>query len=425
MDHFQYKHGIYHAEDMPLDTLATLVETPFYCYSAATLRHHAQVFMRGIAGLNHRVPPKICFAVKANPNPHVLRLLKEQGLGADVVSEGEIRLALAAGIPAQDIVFSGVGKKRQEMRFALQCGVFQFNVESAQELHVLHEEAQGLGVLAPIALRVNPNVDAVTHEKITTGRKDSKFGIDIEQASEIYALAHSMPYIKVQGISVHIGSQLTQLEPFARAFARVRDFVLEMRAQAMPIDVVDLGGGLGIPYHPEHAALPEPDGYGAMICEAMQGLEAHYVFEPGRLIAGNAGVLVASVIYTKEAHDAQTDVTHRFMIIDAGMNDLMRPAMYGAHHEIVPVSEAHHHATHVSQHVVGPVCESSDVFLRHHPLPLLHEDDLVVIRSAGAYGASMSSTYNARLQIPEVLVDGTRMTIIRPRETYEEMLARY
>lgn len=415
MDHFHYKGSVLHAEDVPVPAIAAEVGTPFYCYSRATLERHVRVFKEGGAALN----PMVCFAVKANSNPHVLRVLSEAGCGADVVSEGEIRLARAAGIPASNIVFSGVGKMRREMAVALQEGIFQFNVESEAELCVLNEVAGSMGVRAPIALRVNPDVDAGTHEKITTGRKDSKFGIDIDDAMRVYAVACSLPHITIQGISVHIGSQLTDLAPFRAAYQRVRRFVEEARAEGYTLDVVDLGGGLGIPYHADADAPPLPASYGQMVCDVMHGLDAQFVFEPGRLIAGNAGILVASVLYVKE------NAGQKFLVIDAAMNDLKRPAMYGAHHEINAVMLPSDGTDDWSYHVVGAVCESSDVFRRNVLLPPFNEGNAVAIRSAGAYGASMSSTYNARPLIPEVLVEGNRFRLIRPRGTYAEMLGGY
>ena len=416
MDHFHYKNEDYkegelYAENVKVSEIARQVGTPFYCYSSATLRHHVQVMQASLASLK----PKICFAVKANGNPHILRVLQQAGAGADVVSEGEIRLALHAGIAPSDIIFSGVGKTKNEIAFALKQQIFQFNVESLAELHAINQVAGEMGVVAPIAIRINPDIDAGTHEKITTGRKDSKFGIDIDEAPAIYAIAKTLPHLKVQGVSVHIGSQLTALEPFAQAFRRVRSFVEEMRGQNYAINVLDLGGGLGIPYDLREQTPPSPQEYGAIISEIMQGLDAQFVFEPGRLIAGNAGILVASVIYIKQG---ATD----FAIIDAGMNDLARPAIYGAYHEIISVKQA---ATTANYHVVGPVCESSDIFAKNVALPDLQPDDLVAIRSAGAYGASMSSTYNCRPLVPEVLVDDDNFRIIKRRKSYTEMLADY
>lgn len=409
MDHFHYKDGVLHAEDVAIPALAAEIGTPFYCYSTATLQRHYQVFRDGLAALD----PLICFAVKANSNPAVLRVLAQQGSGADVVSEGEIRLAQLAGIPAEKIIFSGVGKKRHEMAYALEAGVFQFNVESEAELRVLNEEAAKLGKRAPIALRVNPDVDAGTHEKITTGTKTSKFGIDIEDAPRVYSIAAELEHIQVQGVSVHIGSQLTSLAPFRAAYERVRQFVETMRQQGHRINVIDLGGGLGIPYEAEEGAPPLPAEYGAMVAEVMQGMDAQFVFEPGRLIAGNAGVLVSEVIYVKETEHQD------FLIIDAAMNDLARPAMYDAHHDIVAVE---HTDNTKPYHVVGPVCESSDIFGKDIMLPPLGEKDLIVLRSAGAYGAVMGSTYNARPLAPEILVDGAERHIIRSRPDYGNML---
>lgn len=411
MDHFLYENGELHVENVAIAEIAAQVDTPFYCYSTATLRHHMQTMQASLAPLN----PKICFAVKANGNPHILRVMAQAGAGADVVSEGEIRLAMKAGIAPNNIVFSGIGKTKAEVRFALEQQIFQFNVESLAELHALNEVAGQMQTTAPIAIRINPDVDAITHEKITTGRKDSKFGIDIDIAPEVFAVAKSLPNLIIRGVSVHIGSQLTSLAPFAQAFTRVREFVESMRADGYAMPVVDLGGGLGIPYDLQQQSPPTPAEYGAMIVKIMQGLEAEFVFEPGRLIAGNAGVLVASVIYIKQG---LTD----FAIIDAGMNDLARPAIYGSYHEIISVAQK---PNEVAYHVVGPVCESSDIFAKNVALPVLHPDDLVVIRSAGAYGASMSSTYNARLVVPEVLVDGDEFRIIRRRKSYEEMLKDY
>lgn len=412
MDHFLYKNATLHAEDVSLQRIAQEVGTPFYVYSTATLQRHFRVFSEGLASLN----PLICFAVKSNSNPHVLRVLAQCGAGADVVSAGEIRLALAADIPAHKIIFSGIGKKRSEIAYALHQGVFQFNVESVPELHVINEEAGKLDKHAPIALRINPDVDAGTHEKITTGTKTSKFGIDINVAPEIYRLANDLPHIAVQGVSVHIGSQLTQLAPFQSAYRRVRSFVEAMRAEGHPIKVVDLGGGLGIPYEREQGDPPLPTDYGAMVADVMNGLEAQFAFEPGRLIAGNAGLLVASTLYVKKTE------LQDFLIVDAAMNDLLRPAMYGAHHDVMSLKEkAHDHA----YHVVGPVCESSDIFGRNLKLPQMQENDMIAFRSAGAYGAVMSNEYNARPLIPEVLVNGSSYTVIRPRPTYEEMLERY
>ncbi len=407
MDYFTYKHGSLHAEDISIHTLAEQVGTPFYCYSAATLRRHAQVFRAALAPLN----PLVCFAVKANSNLAVLKLLGNEGLGADVVSEGEARRAIAAGIAPEKIVFSGVGKTAHEMRYALEAGIFQFNVESDRELLTLNDVAQSLGLKAAIALRVNPDVDAATHAKISTGKKENKFGVDIEAAPALYRLAATLPGILVQGVSVHIGSQLTSLEPFRAAYLRVRELVQQLRSEGIPIRTIDLGGGLGVPYETE--APPLPDMYGAMVCELFGDFPGEYIFEPGRLIAGNAGLLVARVLYLKQA--AKT-----YAILDAGMNDLMRPALYDAVHHLIPVTQ--HHGSTGPLDIVGPVCESSDLFAKDVTLGEIQEGSLVAFRTAGAYGASMANTYNSRLLVPEVLVDGARFAVVRPRPSYDDML---
>jgi diaminopimelate decarboxylase len=408
MDHFTYQNGALCAEDVPLNVIAEAVGTPFYCYSAATLERHFSVFDEALSSYNR----KICFAVKANSNPAVIRLLGNLGAGADVVSGGEIRLALAAGITPENIVFSGVAKTREEMAFALSHNIFQFNVESAFELQQLNEVAASLGKKAAIALRVNPDVDPATHAKISTGQKENKFGIAMDQVAEIYALAASLPAIQVQGVSMHIGSQLTTLEPFRQAFRAVLKLVSELRAQGYAISTLDLGGGLGVPYG-NHATPPDPVAYATAVKEEIGSFEGILIFEPGRMIAGNAGVLVSSVIGVKG----------KFLMLDAGMNDLMRPALYDAYHEVVAVTS--HQSPVTSYDIVGPVCESSDVFGKDRPLPEMQRGDLVAIRSCGAYGASMSNTYNARPLIPEVMVRGSKWNLIRRRPSYEEMMAIY
>lgn len=408
MDHFSYRDGQLHAESVALARIAAEVGTPFYCYSRATLTRHAEVFAQALAA----VKPLLCFAVKANSNLAVLRTLAKAGMGADVVSEGELRRALAAGIAPEKIVFSGVGKTRSEMRFALQQKILQFNVESDRELLQLNDVAKELGAYANIALRVNPDVDAGTHAKISTGKKENKFGIDIDVAPALYALAESLPNIMVQGVSVHIGSQLTSLEPFRAAYLRVRALVEELRAKGISLRTIDLGGGLGVPYDAGDAP-PLPLEYGKLVTEIFSGFDAQFIFEPGRLIVGNAGVLVTEVLYVKRA-------ARSYVIVDAGMNDLMRPALYDAVHAIQPVQQSDAATTAVD--VVGPVCESSDVFLKDAQLPLPREGELLAFRTAGAYGASMSNTYNSRLMIPEVLVDGERYATIRPRPSYDDLL---
>ncbi len=412
MDYFLPRNGELHAEDVALSAIAAAHGTPTYVYSAATLRRHVRVLTERFTGLPHR----ICYAVKANANLGVLQVLAREGVGADVVSAGEIRLARAAGIPADRIVFSGVGKTEEEMEYALMQGIFQFNVESEPELRLLSETATRLGREAPIALRVNPDVDAATHAKISTGHKGSKFGIAIAQAPKVYALAATLPGIAVQGVSVHIGSQLTQAAPFAAAFARVTAFVEALRAAGHTITVMDLGGGLGIPYATDQDTLA-PEAYAMLAREGAEKLGCMLVLEPGRMIAGNAGILLSRVLYVKEEEG------RRYLVIDAGMNDLMRPAMYEAHHDIVPVM-ASTGAEHPAD-IVGPVCESSDVFARARPMPELNAGDLVAIRSAGAYGSSMGSSYNARRIAAEVVVDGEKVHLTRPRQTYEEMLGVY
>lgn len=409
MDHFAYKNGALYAEAVAIAAIAKKVGTPFYCYSHATLTRHAQVFSESLKA----VKPLICFAVKANSNIAVLNTLAQCGLGADVVSEGELRRALAADVAPHKIVFSGVGKTRSEMKFALEAGILQFNVESEPELVALNSVAQSLNCKAPIALRVNPDVDAKTHAKISTGKKENKFGIDIEDAPRIYAIANTLPHIQVQGVSVHIGSQLTELEPFRDAYARVRSLVESLRTSGIAIRTIDLGGGLGVPYASEDAP-PPPAEYGALVAEMFGDFGADFIFEPGRLISGNAGILVTEVLYVKQA-------AHTYVIVDAGMNDLMRPALYDAVHALVPVNEST--AAPVTVSVVGPVCESTDVFLKNVAMPLPAEGDLLAFRTAGAYGASLSNSYNSRLLVPEVMVKGDAFRVIRPRPSYADMLA--
>jgi len=414
MDHFDYRGGVLHAEDVSLAEIAAQVGTPFYVYSSATLERHLSVMDAALAGMPHLV----CFAVKACGNLAVLRTLARKGAGMDVVSEGEMRRALAAGVPGAKIVFSGVGKTRVEMAAALAAGVGQFNVESEPELEALSQVAASMGLRAPVAVRVNPDVDAKTHAKIATGKSENKFGVPIAKAAAVYALAARLPGVEVVGVDVHIGSQLTELAPFADAFARVAALVGALRAQGHAIRRIDLGGGLGIPYVRSNEAPPLPFDYGAMVREAVGGLGAEIVIEPGRLIAGNAGLLVASVIYLKRGEGRD------FLILDAAMNDLVRPAMYDAWHDIVPGTEPAADAPLAPFDVVGPVCETGDTFARARMLPPLAAGDLVAFRSAGAYGAAMASEYNARPLVPEVLVAQNRFDVVRSRPTYDEMLAR-
>lgn len=410
MDHFHIHDGELTAENTPLARIADAIGTPFYCYSTATLRHHARVMREALAAIN----PLICFAVKACPHIAVLRTLGLEGLGADVVSEGELRRALTAGIAANRIVFSGVGKTASEMRYALQAGIFQFNVESDRELLLLNDVARELNCRAPVAIRVNPDVDAATHAKISTGKSENKFGIAMEIAPAVCGLAQALPHILLQGISVHIGSQITSLAPFERAYRRVRELAETLGAQGIRLTTLDLGGGLGVPYHSGDAPPPPAD-YSAMVRGLFAGSPWQLIVEPGRLISANAGVLVSRVLYIKRA--ART-----YVVLDAGMNDLMRPALYDSVHAVVPLSPREGPAQVVD--LVGPVCESSDVFARDLTLPPLKEGDLIALRSAGAYGASMANTYNSRLLIPEVMVNGAEFAVIRPRQNYAELLER-
>ncbi len=412
MNHFDYKDGVLHAEDVSLAQIAEDVGTPFYCYSTATLERHYRVFADAL--------PKgtlVAFSAKANGNIAVLKTLARLGAGADIVSGGELAKARAAGIPGERIVFSGVGKSRAEMRQALDENIYQFNVESEPELLALHEVAHSLGRRAPITIRVNPDIDAKTHAKITTGTSEAKFGIPWSRAREVYAHAATLAGIEIVGVDVHIGSQITDLTPFELAFAKVVDLVTQLRSDGHKIDRLDLGGGLGVPYRKDNAPPPDPAAYGAIVAKTAGKAGAQLIFEPGRLIAANAGVLVSRVLYDK-AGDAKN-----FLIIDAGMNDLIRPALYDAHHDIVPVQQAAPEAAHKQYDVVGPVCETSDSFALARSLPALQEGALLAILSAGAYGAVMSSTYNMRALVPEVLVQGERWAIIRPRPSYDAMIA--
>lgn len=414
MDHFLYRNGQLHAEDVPLSDIAASVGTPFYCYSTATLTRHYHLFTEALSPLPHMV----CFAIKSLSNLAVLKTLGDLGAGMDVVSGGEYRRAKAAGIPGNRIVFSGVGKTRDEMRLALTGGIRQFNVESEPELRALSDVASAMGTTAPITIRVNPDVDAKTHEKIATGKKENKFGIAIDRAPAVYAEAARLPGLEVIGIDVHIGSQLTDLEPFEQAYLKVADLTHRLRAEGHTIRRLDLGGGLGIPYERSNAAPPLPSDYGALIKRTVGHLGCEIEIEPGRLISGNAGVLVSRVIYVKEGEDRQ------FLILDAAMNDLVRPSMYGAHHDIVPLTEPSPALMPQTFDVVGPVCETGDTFAKSRALPPLAEGDLVAFRSAGAYGAVMASEYNSRPLIPEVLVKGDHVAVIRARPTIDEMLAR-
>ena len=409
-DFFPYREGELHSEGVPVSRIADAVGTPFYLYSAGSLSARYRTF----AAAFEPVRPLICYAVKANSNLAVLRLFARLGAGADVVSEGELRRALAAQIPPERIIFSGVGKTRPELEAALSAGIRQINVESIPELQRLSEVAAGRGDTARIAIRVNPDVDALTHAKIATGKKENKFGIDIEDAVEAYGIAAELPGIEPVGLAMHIGSQLVDLAPFRQAFGRLAELVLELRAAGFAVDRLDLGGGLGIRYHGEDA--PEASAYARLVAEAFDALDLELAFEPGRVLVGPAGVMVARVIYVKEG------ASRRFVILDAAMNDLIRPALYDAWHDIVPVRLPAPGAVLSPADVVGPVCETGDTFATERDLPPLSEDDLVALMGAGAYGAAMSSTYNSRLLIPEVLASGSRFAVIRARPSYEAML---
>lgn len=414
MDHFLYKNGSLHAEDVALSEIAASVGTPFYCYSSATLARHYQLFKEALDPL----PNMVCFAIKSLSNVAVLKLLGDLGAGMDVVSGGEYLRAKAAGVPGDRIVFSGVGKTRAEMRLALEGGIRQFNVESEPEMRALSDVAASMGVVAPITIRVNPDVDARTHEKIATGKSENKFGIPISRAREVYAQAATLPGLQVVGIDVHIGSQLTDLAPFEAAFTKVRELALQLRADGHEIRRLDLGGGLGIPYTRTNDTPPLPTDYGAMIHRVLGDLGCEIEIEPGRLISGNSGILVSQVVYVKNGEDRD------FLILDAAMNDLVRPSMYDAHHDIIPVVEPEAGDPTQPFDVVGPVCETGDTFAKGRELALLAEGDLVAFRSAGAYGAVMSSEYNTRPLIPEVLVKGDHFAVIRARPTFDEILSR-
>jgi diaminopimelate decarboxylase len=412
VNHFEYRDGVLHAEDVPVPAIAAAVGTPFYCYSTATLTRHYRVFAEAFSGLD----ALICYAMKANSNQAVIRTLGKLGAGADVVSEGELRRALAAGIPASKVLFSGVGKTAGEMDFALAAGIRCFNVESLPELELLSARAVATGHVAPVSLRINPDVDARTHRKISTGKAENKFGIAWKDARAAYARAASLPGLKVTGIDMHIGSQITELQPFDDAIALLVELVGALRADGHALAHVDVGGGLGIPYRTDNAPPPLPDAYAAMVARHIAPLGLELICEPGRLIAGNAGILVSEVLYLKRGE------AKNFLIVDAAMNDLIRPTLYDAFHEISPVVEPAAGAPRVRVDVVGPVCETGDYLGHDRDLPELKTGDLVYVGTAGAYGATQSSTYNSRLLVPEVLVSGDRFHVVRPRPTYDEMI---
>jgi diaminopimelate decarboxylase len=413
MHHFAYRAGVLHAEDVSLVALAQAVGTPFYCYSTATLERHYQVF----AGAFADVDALVCYSVKANSNQAVISTLAKLGSGADVVSEGELLRARAAGIPPEKIMFSGIGKTERELALAVDAGVLCVNVESEPELELLASIAASKGRTANISVRVNPDVDAKTHAKIATGRSEDKFGIPISRARDVYAHAAKLKGVKVTGVDMHIGSQITALDPFGDAFALLSDFVRTLRTDGHTISHVDLGGGLGIPYREDNEPPPDPQAYAAVVKRATRDLGCTLIFEPGRLIVGNAGILLTRVLYVKHG-EAKT-----FIIVDAAMNDLIRPTLYEAHHDIRPVKEPVPGAWRIVADVVGPICESGDFLALDRDLIEPQPGDLLAIMTAGAYGAVQAGTYNTRALVPEVLVKASEWALVRPRMTAEDLIA--
>ncbi|MGC1530490.1 MAG: diaminopimelate decarboxylase [Bradyrhizobium sp.] len=413
MNHFDYRNGVLHAEAVSLVELADAVGTPFYCYSTATLERHYRVFSEAFAGEK----TVICYAMKANSNQSVLRTLAKLGAGADVVSGGELKRALAAGIPAEKILFSGIGKTEAELSAALAADILCINIESEPELELLSRLASGQGKTAPISVRVNPDVDAGTHAKISTGKSENKFGIPLTQARAVYARAAKLPGIRVTGADMHIGSQITDLSRMETAFRILAEFVQTLRADGHNISHIDFGGGLGIPYHMDQAAPPLPSAYAAMVKRVTHNLGCTLMFEPGRMIVGNAGILVSRVIYVKHG-DAKN-----FVIIDAAMNDLIRPTLYEAHHDILPLREAGPNPQTIVADVVGPVCETGDYLALGRSLPEPKAGDLLAIMTAGAYGAVQSGTYNTRALVPEVLVKDDQYAVVRPRLEVDALIA--
>lgn len=410
MDHFSLIDGVMHAEQVPLADIAEAVGTPVYVYSTATIERHVRVFREAVAPLGD---PLIAYAVKANPNQAVLATLARMGVGADVVSGGEIARALAAGMAPEKIIFSGVGKTEDEMAYALRKGVGQFNLESEPEAETLSRVAASLGVEAPVAFRINPDVDAGTHAKISTGKAENKFGIPYDDARAAYALAASLPGLAVQGVAVHIGSQLTDLAPLEAAFARIGSLIAELRADGHAVAVADLGGGLGVPYNPDLPEPPSPAEYGAMTARATAGWDVRLAFEPGRVITGNAGVLLTRVVRVKPG------AANPFVIVDAAMNDLLRPSLYDAWHDIRAVVPR---GGEMTATVVGPVCESGDTFATSRPIGAVEEGDLLLFATAGAYAATMASTYNSRPLTPEVMVSGSEWAVVRARQPVEVLI---
>jgi diaminopimelate decarboxylase len=413
MHHFDYRGGVLYAEDVALPAIAEAVGTPFYCYSDATLTRHYRVFSDAFAGMDAHV----CYSIKANSNQAVLATLARLGAGMDIVSEGELRRARSAGVPGERITFSGVGKLKREIEAALDEDIFCFNVESEEELETISESARARNTNARIAIRINPDVDALTHAKIATGKSENKFGIPLRRARDVYAQAARLPGIQVAGVDIHIGSQITDLEPFDQAFARAADLVQVLRGDGHAIEHVDLGGGLGIPYRPgDDPQSYHPDRYAEIVRRRTNALGCKLIFEPGRLIVGNAGILVTQVIYVKRGEDKT------FVVIDAGMNDLIRPTLYDAYQEIQPVRQSTHGGK-ITADVVGPVCETGDYIALDRDIAEPRAGDLLAIMSAGAYGAVQAGTYNSRLLIPEVMVRRSDFAVVRPRPTYAELIA--
>jgi diaminopimelate decarboxylase len=413
MRHFDYRGGVLHAEDVSVPALAEAVGTPFYCYSTATLERHYRVFVDAFAGEKILV----CYAMKANSNQSVLRTLARLGAGVDVVSGGELKRAFAAGIPSDRILFSGVGKTAAELRAAVEHELLCINVESEPELELLSQIAAGMGRVARISFRVNPDVDAGTHAKISTGKYENKFGIPLDRARQVYARAAKLPGVRVTGVDMHIGSQITDLGPLETAFNLLVEFVRTLRSDGHTISHVDFGGGLGIPYHPDVAIPPEPAAYAAIVKRATRGLGCTLMFEPGRMIVGNAGILVSRVIYVKHGE------ARNFVVIDAAMNDLIRPTLYEAYHEILPVDRTGPGRAEITADVVGPVCESGDYLALARTMAEPKAGDLLAIMTAGAYGAVQSGTYNTRALVPEVLVKGDHYAVVRPRVEVEQLIA--
>jgi len=415
MNHFELQGGELYCEDVPLAKIAAAVGTPVYVYSSATLQRHFTVLRDALVGAGLK-DPLIAFAVKANSNVAVLRTLAQAGAGADVVSEGEIRRAIAAGVPPERIVFSGVGKTEAEVAYALEVGVAEINLESEPELRLVNAVAQRMGRRATVAIRVNPDVEAGGHAKISTGKAENKFGVSLAEAERLYANAANMAGVRPVGVACHIGSQITDLAPLEAAFGKMRALVERLRGEGLRVERLDLGGGLGAPYF-NQPTPPAPADYAAMIARVMQGLDIQFAFEPGRMIAANAGVLLARVLHVNARPEGR-----KFLVLDAAMNDLLRPAMYDAYHDIRPVKPRD--GAPVAYDVVGPICETGDTFTRDRELPPLEAGDLVAFMTAGAYGAAMSSEYNSRLLAPEVLVKGSEFAVVRPRPSYDDMLAR-